>query len=138
MVVETTVEASTDGTALITGAAVNLRSGPGADYDVVGQVLAGQRYPVLAGSAAGDWWQIDVDGLVAWVSAELASIEGDAAALPAAGEPNLAPAAASPVQVYEIELTIPTYPYAAYSSDAVDSGLQLDLPPPRSDSLRGQ
>lgn len=105
---------------LITGAAVNLRSGPGTAYPVVGQASAGQRYPALARSAAGDWWQIDANGLPAWVSASLAAIEGDAAALPAPTpvEPAAAPAAA--VQAYETTLTIPTYPYAAFTTELVD------------------
>lgn len=114
------MQAEASAAALIIGAAVNLRSGPGADYDVVGQVVAGQRYPVLARTATGDWWQIDVDGLPAWISADLASLEGASAALPVAEAVASPPAATMPVQFYEIELTIPTYPYAAYSSEAFD------------------
>lgn len=106
--------------ALVTGAAVNLRSGPGTGFEVLGQASQGQRYPVLARNAAGDWWQIDVDGLAAWISAGLASLQGDPAALPLAQVDGPPPAAGAPVQVYEIELTIPTYPYAAYSLEAVD------------------
>jgi hypothetical protein len=105
---------------VITGDAVNLRAGPGTDYDVVGQASVGQRYPALARSAAGDWWQIDVDGLAAWISAGLARVEGDPAALPLAEVVAPSPAAAAPVQVYEVELTIPTYPYAAFTSEAFD------------------
>lgn len=107
-------------TVLITGDTVNLRSGPGVAYPVIGQASSGQRYPALARSAAGDWWQIDAGGLPAWISASLAAVEGDAAALPAASaiEPDAAPAAA--VQVYETTLTIPTYPYAAFTAQVTD------------------
>lgn len=105
---------------LITGDVANLRSGPGTDFAVIGQASRGQRYPALARSAAGDWWQIDAAGLPAWVSASLAAVEGDAAALPAATAiaPEAAPAAA--VQVYETTLSIPTYPYAAFTTEATD------------------
>jgi uncharacterized protein YraI len=105
---------------VITGDAVNLRAGPGTSFAVVGQASSDQRYPALARSAAGDWWQIDVGGLAAWVSAGLARVEGDQAALPLAELAPPPPAAAAPVQVYEIELAIPTYPYAAFTSEAVD------------------
>lgn len=107
-------------TVLITGNVANLRSGPGTDYPIVGQASRGERYPALARSTAGDWWQIDAAGLPAWVSAGLASIEGDAAALPAATPPPAAAAPAASVQVYETTITIPTYPYAAFTTEVVD------------------
>jgi uncharacterized protein YraI len=106
---------------VIIGDAVNLRAGPGTSFDVVGQASGGQRYPVLSRSTASDWWQIDVDGLAAWVSAGLARLEGDAGVLPVAEVDASSPTAAAPVQVYEIELTIPTYPYTAFTTEATDS-----------------
>jgi len=110
-----------EGAALvITGEAANLRAGPGTDFEVVGQASAGQRFAVLARSTAGDWWQIDVGGPAAWVSAGLTRIEGDPAALPVVEQAAPASAAAAAVQVYEIELSIPTYPYAAFTSEAID------------------
>jgi uncharacterized protein YraI len=112
---------STAGSAVvITGDVANLRAGPGTSFAVVGQASSGQRYPALARSAASDWWQIDLSGRAAWVSAGLATVEGDSAALPLVEITTPPPAAAAPVQVYEIELTIPTYPYAAFTSEAFD------------------
>jgi uncharacterized protein YraI len=105
---------------LITGDAVNLRSGPGTEYPVIGQAGNGQRYPALARNSAGDWWQIDADGLPAWVSAGLAAMEGDAAALPAATSTEPEPEMAAAVQVYETTITIPTYPYAAFTTEVAD------------------
>ncbi|HSN74708.1 MAG TPA: DUF5107 domain-containing protein [Anaerolineae bacterium] len=118
----TVATSQTEGVAvIITSAAVNLRAGPSTDFDVIGQASGGQRYPALARSAAGDWWQVDVGGPAAWVSAELARVEGDPAVLPLA-EVAAPPAASSaPVQVYEIELTIPTYPYAAFTTEATNA-----------------
>jgi uncharacterized protein YraI len=106
---------------VVTGDAVNLRDGPGTGYPVVGQAVRGQRYPGLGRNQSGDWWQIDVDGLAAWISAGLASAEAGLAALPviAAAEPAAQPAA--PVQVYETQLTIATYPYADFTAEAVDA-----------------
>ena len=105
---------------MITGDAVNLRSGPGTGFAVVGQATSGQRYPALGRNAAGDWWQIDADGRAVWVSAGLARVEGDAAVLPAITAPEPAAQPAMPVQVYETSLTISTYPYAAFTGEALD------------------
>lgn len=99
---------------------VNLRGGPGEGFDVVGQVISGQRYPVLARNAAGTWWQIAVDGLAGWVFADLVSIEGDRDGLAVVETPT-EPTALPPVQVYETTVSIPTYPYAAFTEDAVDA-----------------
>jgi uncharacterized protein YraI len=98
---------------------VNLRDGPGTDYDIVGAMIGGQRYPALARDTAGDWWQIDVDGTTGWVSAGLVTIEGDGASLPiVAGHPE--PPAPAAVQVYETSVSIPTYPYAAFTTEVAD------------------
>lgn len=106
--------------AVITDDAVNLRGGPGTGYPVAGQAARGQRFPALGRNAAGDWWQIDVDGQAAWVSAGLASIDGDAAALPAVAAPEPTSQPTAPVRVYATQLSIPTYPYAAFAAEAFD------------------
>ncbi len=98
---------------------VNLRGGPGEGFDVVGQVISGQRYPVLARNAAGTWWQIEVDGLAGWVWSDLVSIEGDPDG-PAVVEAPVEPTALPPVQVYETTIDILTYPYAAFTTQAVN------------------
>ena len=98
---------------------VNLRDGPGEGFDVVGQVISGQRYPVLARNASGTWWQIEVDGLAGWVFSDLVTIEGDLDG-PAVAEAPVEPTSLPPVQVYETTIDIPTYPYAAFTEDAVN------------------
>ena len=98
---------------------VNVRSGPGQGFDVVAQVLSGQRYPVLARDPASVWWQIDLDGTAGWVFGDLISVEGDSEALPVVDAP-VTVAAPPPVQVYETTISIPTYPYAAFTEDAVN------------------
>lgn len=44
----------------------NVRSGPGTNNAVLGQILAGNRYTVLGRS--GNWYAIDYNGQVGWVS----------------------------------------------------------------------
>lgn len=46
---------------------MNLREGPGTDYTIVGTVSDGDQYSVVSTNAAGDWWQIEYQGRLAWV-----------------------------------------------------------------------
>ncbi|MFC1936746.1 SH3 domain-containing protein [Chloroflexota bacterium] len=53
---------------------INVRSGPGTDYAIVGVLVAGQTVPAFGKSAAGLWIQIGyagVEGGIAWVYSPL-------------------------------------------------------------------
>ena len=59
---------------------VNVRSGPGVEYTLLGQLLAGQQVPAIGRSAGGDWVQIAFPGApggVAWVYAWLVILSGE-------------------------------------------------------------
>jgi hypothetical protein len=58
---------------------VNVRVGPGVEYDLIGVLISGQRQAALGRSPGGDWIQIEypgVEGNVAWVYAPLVNLEG--------------------------------------------------------------
>lgn len=58
---------------------VNVRSGPGANYDRIGVLAAGQRLPALGRSPGGDWIQVvypGVPGNVGWIYSYNVSLEG--------------------------------------------------------------
>jgi basic membrane lipoprotein Med (substrate-binding protein (PBP1-ABC) superfamily) len=57
-------------TATVTAANLNVRSGPGLDYDVLAVISRDSSYPALGRNEDGSWVEIDVDGTVGWVSAE--------------------------------------------------------------------
>jgi uncharacterized protein YraI len=87
--------------------AVNIRGGPGTNFDLMGSATEGQSFTILAKNAAGDWWQICCIGdQPGWIFGELAAVENaDAVAVaadlptPAAvapAAPTTAPAAAAP------------------------------------------
>ncbi len=57
-------------TATVTADNLNVRSGPGLDYDVVAVISEGSSYPALGRNDDGSWVEIDADGTIAWVSAE--------------------------------------------------------------------
>lgn len=70
-----------------TGDFVNVRSGPGTTYNLLGQVNAGQSAPVRGKSADGAWWQITFGNGVGWVFGQLVTFKGDANAVPVASAP---------------------------------------------------
>ncbi len=62
---------------VIADSAINLRSGPGRTYPVIGQMRAGQELAIVARNASGDWWQLDWDGQgQAWVAGTVVSVLG--------------------------------------------------------------
>lgn len=64
-----------------TGVTVNLRSGPGLEYGVVGSLIYGTALSVN-GKADNGWYQVIQNGQLTWVSASVTIITGDCAALP--------------------------------------------------------
>ncbi len=78
---------------------LNVRSGPGLDYPVLGKLTPGQAYQVAGKNPEGSWWQIIYppgSGSLAWVSAEAqyATVSGGEA-VPIAQLPP--PPAATPI-----------------------------------------
>ncbi len=58
---------------------INVRSGPGVDYELVGTLLAGQQVPALGRSPGGEWVQITYPsgpGGIGWVYAYLVTVDG--------------------------------------------------------------
>ncbi|MGQ9851611.1 MAG: serine hydrolase [Aggregatilineaceae bacterium] len=65
----------------------NLRAGPGVEYALVGEIVSGTRYPVLARHAYVPWLQLQVPGMpLAWVYADLVTVSGPLGALPSVTE----------------------------------------------------
>jgi hypothetical protein len=57
----------------VVNATVNVRSGPGTNYAVVGQVRQGQQFEITGKNPAGDWWQFTFNGQPAWIIGRLVS-----------------------------------------------------------------
>lgn len=57
--------------------ALNVRAGPGAQYDRIGQVQSGQSFEVVGRVQGGDWIQICcVSGRTGWVAADYVRVRG--------------------------------------------------------------
>lgn len=81
---QATVTGTPQGPVIIVPDEVNVRVGPGVEYELVGVLIAGSQAPALGRSPGGDWIQIvypGVAGNVAWVYAAFVSIQPEGAYL---------------------------------------------------------
>ncbi len=84
--------------------AMNVRSGPGTAYPVVGALDTGQQSEIVGKNPQGDWWQVALpSGQNGWVYGPLVQTSGDTAAIAVAANipeppptPTPAPVAAAP------------------------------------------
>ncbi|NLL79444.1 MAG: SH3 domain-containing protein [Clostridiales bacterium] len=67
------------GTAVIETDSLNVRSGPGKDYDVIGKAKAGEQFAV-DGETSNGWYRIDYNGKEGYVSGEFAGFTDSAQA----------------------------------------------------------
>lgn len=87
---------------------VNLRSGPGSSYDLLGQAVLSDTLQIIGRTAESDWWQVccTADDESAWVKAEfvqtdqpaqkLAAVPVVEAVKPTAAATQIAPAPTTP------------------------------------------
>jgi hypothetical protein len=114
---------------VLVGQIVNIRSGPGTNYNLVGSANQGQRFTVTGKNQAGDWWQIDYNGQTGWVYGPLVTpqnTEGVAVALnipPAPTAPPPPPATATPAP----QPTQPPAPAPQPQAPASNPNLPYDL-----------
>jgi len=111
---------------------VNIRSGPGTAYNIIGGAQAGQSFPVTGKNQAGDWWQVNYEGQTGWIFGQLVSAsgtEGVAVAQNIPPVPTPAPATATPVPQ-------PTQPPAAAAPTTAPAEAQpTTAPAPASDNF---
>jgi uncharacterized protein YgiM (DUF1202 family) len=63
---------------LIANTVVNIRSGPGTEFEIVGKLLQGQKAKVVGVSADRQWWVIQIPGSEdsqGWVAASFVAAE---------------------------------------------------------------
>ncbi|MBE7474013.1 MAG: hypothetical protein DPW09_04105 [Anaerolineae bacterium] len=86
--------------------AINVRSGPGTAYPVVGQFNPGQTAPVTGRNAEQSWWQVSLaDNSLGWVFGELVQLSGSSEGIPVAEAPP-PPPTATPVPEAEAEAKV--------------------------------
>lgn len=75
---------------------INVRGGPGTNYNIIGAANPGQRFPVTGKNNDGSWWQINYNGQTGWVFAELVTAQGTEAIAVAVNIPAPPPTAPPP------------------------------------------
>ncbi len=68
--------------AIVNAGALNIRSGPGAGYTILGRTVGGEQFVILARDAAFLWVQIDTEFGAGWVNRNYVLIRGDVSGLP--------------------------------------------------------
>lgn len=115
---------------IITGDAVNVRSGPGTTFETVGAAVKGGNFQLLARNAQGDWWQICcVNGQPGWVFGALATVEHADELAIVADAPPVPP---TPAAVAEAPTAAPVAEPATPTSVPA-----APAPPPANDSSAG-
>jgi hypothetical protein len=88
--------------AVVTSPMVNVRSGPGTQYDVVGQVDRGNEFQIVGKNAAGDWWQLCcVSDRRVWIAGFLVDTTGPVDSVAVASDIPAPPPTATPRPVVQ-------------------------------------
>lgn len=92
------------GPVAVAGALINVRSGPGTDYELVGALQPDEAVAIVARSPAGDWWQVTLaGGQTGWVLGQLVTASGDTGAVAVAADIPVPPPTATPAPVAAAE-----------------------------------
>ena len=99
---------ATPASAEVTVDRLNVRAGPSADAELLGQVKQGDALPILGRDDTGDWLRVQLpDGEAGWVSAQYVRVDADVAqsATPATAQTipaGVIPASAIPAQLLDV------------------------------------
>jgi uncharacterized protein YraI len=106
---------------------VNIRSGPGTAYGLVGSAQTGETFPVTGKNQAGDWWQINYNGQTGWIFGQLVSASGTEGVAVAQNIPAVPTAA--PVPPTNTPAPQPTAPPAAAAPPPAEAPAQPTTAP---------
>lgn len=79
--VQPALQASTD-FFLTSGYRINVRSGPGTQYTILGKLNVGDSLDVTGQNVEGTWIRVNFNGAEGWVSASIVDVTGDIATAP--------------------------------------------------------
>lgn len=63
---------------------MNVRAGPSTDHPIIAKAAAGQQLAAISSSPAGDWWQVEFNGRLAWLHGAYLTTSADAENAPQA------------------------------------------------------
>jgi uncharacterized protein YraI len=114
--------------AVINGPLVNVRSGPGTDFEIVATVERGAEFDIVGISPDRSWWQICcVNGAQAWVTSEFVDTLGLVDSVPVAGGAPAEQATPSSAAAAQPAATAASAPAAAFDLEAQEQFLETGL-----------
>ncbi len=134
-------EASMTGIANVSGARLNIRSGAGSEYRIVGKAAGGEELAVAGRSDDNGWLLIlreDLPSGAGWVAANLVRLDGDVADLPISAEvvsSGAAPAASATPAATRAPSTAAT-PAVSATPAATSAPVATATPAPAASSTR--
>jgi uncharacterized protein YraI len=99
---------------LVAPGPVNIRSGPGLNYTVIGTLNPNTAMPIIGRNSDASWWQIEItNGTIGWVSNAVVNATGtlNVPAIEAPPARSLSPAPAQPAASNPPAPTKPKYQY---------------------------
>jgi Tol biopolymer transport system component/uncharacterized protein YraI len=117
-------EAAMSGAANVSGARLNIRSGPGSNYRIIGKASGGEELAIAARSEDGAWLVIVRDDLpqgAGWVFASLVRLDGEASNLPVSDSIYGAVGGPAPVAAPAMSTPAPTARAATTTADEAPS-----------------
>lgn len=106
---------------VINSSDVNVRAGPGTEFEILAVTDRGQEYQVVGKNSTGNWWQICcIEGENGWVTSEFADTDGPVDQVAVVGETTPTVATGGSEQVSAATVTTAVTPTAtALSFDLV-------------------
>jgi hypothetical protein len=133
---ETTPPTPTTPRLTVQGASVNVRSGPGLAYAVIGKATKGQQFTITGRDAKSTWWQVDFKGKPGWLAAALVKVPPEAAGVKVAENIPPPPGKAAPAAATAAPSTTPIGPSLPPYQDAITLGEGTTYPV-RARSIKG-
>jgi uncharacterized protein YraI len=90
---------------------MNIRGGPGTNYNVLGGATTGQTFPITGKNNDGSWWQINYNGQAGWVFSQLVTAQNAESVAVATNIPA-PPVQPTPAPVAVVNTPVPAAPPA--------------------------
>jgi uncharacterized protein YraI len=92
-------------TASARGATINIRSAPGTNFNVVGQLPPTIAIPVIGRLPDNSWFQVNSNGIIGWVSSTVVTIGGNCAGVSVVQPPTPSSTVIPPATTPEVGAT---------------------------------
>lgn len=94
---EPTATATPEAAQATVSQAINVRGGPGTNYQIIGAAQPGTQFTIKGKDPTGAWWQVDYNGNNGWLFGQLVTAQNTSAVPVAQNIPTPPPATATPI-----------------------------------------